>query len=96
MSNIEFHRLEEYDEGPLESAPKVICSFNTDRFGYVQVKLSYRKLKSGGGWKFESLLNEPDMNMFTAGDTRYIRRTLHIIWRMVYEVPAKKNRFRKS
>lgn len=87
MTNIEYHRLEEYNGTHLNN-PMIICSFETDRFGYFQIKYSKGKLKQ--------LTDEPSIKMFSEADQLYIWHICAIVYRMVYDVPAAKNRFRKS
>lgn len=97
MSNIEFHRLEEHDFDKVRSNPAIICSFNTERFGYVQVRMKRMQDKYQGDvintWKFETLEQEPDLNMFTKKQIHRMEKMTRIVWRMVYDVPAATNRF---
>jgi hypothetical protein len=83
------HRLEEYNNSQ-NSNPMVICSFETSRFGYLQVQLS----QLNEAWKFESLRNEPDLQMFKTSDIHEMECISRIVWRMVYDTPAKTDRFK--
>jgi hypothetical protein len=47
-------------------------------------------------WKFETLDQEPDLNMFRDGDIHHMQKVARIIWRMVYDAPAMKKRFEDS
>lgn len=88
MSDISFHRLEAYGYlkgGHLQHNRYVRCSFETERFGYYQVDYADKKL--------QGLVNEPDINAFTQEDQRRIERLCAIVYRMVYDVPAMKDRF---
>lgn len=87
---VNFHKLEDYDGDC--SIPFVVCSFETDRFGYYQVK--YRKLN--GEFKIKLFKNEPDINVFSKKEQKYIERCLAIVWRMVFDAPAAKQRFVSS
>lgn len=87
-SAIEYYGLEDYNF-PKGDRPYVICLFKTDRFGIYQVE--YQKI--GGGWRMKPLPQEPNMHMLTDTDKLYIERICRIVWRLVYNVPAAKNRF---
>jgi len=97
MTRPEFHRLEEHDFDKVRSNPAIICSFKTKRFGYVQVRMKRMQSKYHGevinNWKFETLAQEPDLNMFTDGDIKHMEQVTRIVWRMVYDVPAFTDRF---
>ena len=86
-SAINFHRVEEYElreQGPTNER-SVVCSFKTNRFGYLQIGFD-----EGGLYE---LTNEPDLNMFRGADKNYIESALAIAWRMIFESPAKTERF---
>jgi hypothetical protein len=93
---VEFHRFE--GSGNKNSrTDRVSCSFDTDRFGYVVVEVK-RKEKSYHGelvhnWKFKTIENEPDLNMFTDSDVSKMEQIARIVWRMIYDTPAMKGRF---
>lgn len=94
----EFHRLEEHDYDKVRSNLSVTCSFETDRFGYVQVRLTrmgkrYPKGETIYTWKFKTLDQEPDLNMLTDEQHLYMEQICRIVWRMVYDTPAMKKRF---
>lgn len=95
-SEIEFHRLEDYDYSK-DYDLSVVCSFKTERFGYLQVRMKRTQNKYQGevinNWKFETLKNEPDFNMFSKGYVRELEKKTRIVWRMVYDTPAAKQRF---
>jgi hypothetical protein len=100
MSNIEFHRLEEHDYDKVRPKPSIICSFETERFGYVQVRMRRMQDKYQGDvintWKFETLAQEPDLNMFTDKQIHRMEKLTRIVWRMVYDAPAMKERFDRN
>lgn len=85
----EFHRLETFDDAGYDDIPGIICSFKTDRFGYLQVRMT----KNNDSWKFKTLPSEPDLNMFTTSDVNELKAKTRLIWRMVYDTPAAKERF---
>jgi hypothetical protein len=95
MTKPEFHRLEEYNFS--KSRPSVLLTFKTERFGYLQTRLRKTQNKYHGDvistWKFETLDQEPDLNMFTDKDINHMEKTARIIWRMVHDAPAAKHRF---
>lgn len=85
--NVNFHRIESYElqeHGPT-SERSIICSFNTQRHGFLQIAFD-----EGGMYQ---LKNEPDLNMFRDSDRKYIENSLAIAWRMVFDTPAKTERF---
>lgn len=88
-SNVTFHQVEEYwlsEERPPETnGYGVICSFETQRFGYLQIGVDEGEIYE--------LKNEPDLNMFTKSDNQYIKNVAEIVWRMVFDVPAATDRF---
>ena len=87
--SVSLHRLEEYTPYG-NSRRHVICSFSTKRFGYAQVKL--KQLEDG--WKFETLPQEPDFNMFRDRDIVKMELVSRIVWRMVFESPSMTDRFK--
>lgn len=74
--NVEFHRVEEY--GPEYN----ICSFNTNRFGIVQVEADFG---SEDSWwmKTQTPSIEPDLNMFRDRERVYIDQIVMIIHRLI-------------
>lgn len=86
-SSVTFHRVEEYEvrkQGPTNER-SVVCSFKTNRFGYLQVGFD-----EGGIYE---LTNEPDLNMFRGADKKFIENSMAIAWRMIFDAPAAKERF---
>lgn len=96
MSRPEFHRLEEHDYGT-RGRTSIVCTFKTERFGYLQTRMTRKQAKYQGEvvdqWKFETLEQEPDLNMFTEGDIHYMEKVARIVWRIVYDAPAATDRF---
>lgn len=89
--SVSLHRLEEYagyDDGIRRN---VLCSFKTERFGYAQVQLTELE---NNGWKFETLPQEPDFNMFRDRDVVKMELVSRIVWRMVFESPSMTDRFK--
>lgn len=82
---VEFYQVEDYSSRYTAEPRRLVCSFDTERFGYLQVGFN-------GSDVFE-LSNEPDLNMFRGRDRKYIESTLAIAWRMVFDVPSLKGRF---
>lgn len=74
---ISFHQLEECQ---WMNDKSIVCSFETQRFGYMQVGFD-----EGGVWE---LKNEPSLHNFTPAQQEYIERTLAIVHRLVFEAPA--------
>lgn len=97
MSKPTFHRLEEHDYNKVRTNHAIICSFSTERFGYVQVRMKRMQDKYQGDvintWKFETLAQEPDLNMFTKKQIHRMEKMTRIVWRMVYDSPPKTDRF---
>lgn len=97
MTRPEFHRLEEHDFGKSGTNSSVLCTFKTERFGYLQTRLTRKQAKYHGevidNWKFETLDQEPDLNMFGKSDIHHMQIVARIVWRMVYDVPAFTDRF---
>lgn len=87
--NVEFHRLEGYElrEHGRPTSGSVLCSFETERFGYLQVGFD-----EGGVYQLDQ---EPDLNMFTQAQQDYIECALAIAWRMVFDTPAATDRFER-
>lgn len=86
---VEFYRFEGKSPPPSYEEDSIMCSFETDRFGYVVVKLKkYEK-----GWKFSTIENEPDLIMFTDRDVAKMEQISRIVWRMIHDAPAMKGRF---
>lgn len=100
MKTPEFHRLEEYNYDEVRSNLAIVCSFKTERFGYVQVQMKRTQDKYHGelinNWKFETLAQEPDLNMFTESNIHHMEIVTRIVWRLVYDTPAAKDRFEQS
>jgi len=87
---VEFHRLEGYRQlFSRDGRPMVYISFQTQQHGILQVE--YRKDKG-----LQELRNEPDLYMFTQKDQNYIKNISEIVWRIVHDPPAAKDRFEKS
>lgn len=86
----EFHRLEEYGIDINSTKKAIICSFKTERFGYLQTELTVGEDRH---WTLKTLRNEPDLNMFTNSDIAELQLKSLVIWRMVYDAPAIKSRF---
>lgn len=82
--SVTFHRLEDYGFG--NKFEGVTVSFETDRFGYYQVTYTEHD-------GVVELKNEPDINMFTPEQQEYIEAICRVVWRMVHDTPAKKERF---
>lgn len=82
---VEYNALESYTihHGKTND---VIVSFDTERFGYYQV--AYNNVSD-----INQLKNEPSIEMFTERDQRYIEQICLIVYRMVHDVPAAKERF---
>jgi len=95
MTTPEFHRLEDYDYN--KAKPSILLTFKTERFGYLQARLTRTQDKYHGEvvntWKFETLDQEPDLNMFSKGQIHHMQKVARIVWRMVYDTPAAKDRF---
>jgi hypothetical protein len=87
--SVSLHRLEEYSDHT-EYRRHVLCSFSTERFGYAQVQLTQLE----DGWKFETLPQEPDFNMFRDRDVVKMELVSRIVWRMVFESPSMTDRFK--
>lgn len=83
------HRLEEYSDNNKQRR-RVLCSFETERFGYAQFQLTHLE----NGWKFETLPQEPDFNMYKDSDLTKIELLLRVVWKMVYDTPSKTDRFK--
>ncbi len=86
--NVQFHRVEDYElrENGGANVRSLVCSFETQRFGYLQIGYTDDGL-------FE-IPSEPDLNMFRQADKRFIESAVAIAWRMVFDVSAMKGRFR--
>jgi hypothetical protein len=99
MTMPEFHRLEKYDNGRthIDSQLSIQLTFETERFGYLQTRVTRMEDKYHGEvintWKFGTLDSEPDLNMFTNEQVHHMEKVARIVWRMVYDAPAKKERF---
>jgi hypothetical protein len=95
MTRPEFHQLEDYNYG--RGKPYILCTFKTQRFGYLQTKLTRMQHKYHGEvvntWKFETLDQEPDLNMFPNEDIHHMEKVARIVWRMIHDAPAQKGRF---
>lgn len=89
MTIPEFHRLEDFNTSIRTSNEMVCCTFKTERFGYLQTRLT----RLDGMWKFETLDQEPDLNMFTEKQIHHMQKVARIVWRLVYDVPAATERF---
>ena len=86
-SDITFHRVEEYRFHGLNE-PFVVLSVETERFGYVQIKYTRSGLKE--------FASEPNINMFTKEDQQKIEKIAAIVYRIVLDAPAAKERFEKG
>lgn len=88
MDSITFDRLEEYGDASraISAIPYVVCSFETNRFGYYQVQYSNED-------GLTQLGQEPSLDMFTSKQIYKIRKICAIVYRMVYDVPAMTDRF---
>jgi hypothetical protein len=47
-------------------------------------------------WKFKPLKQEPSLDMFSDADKAYMMKLARIVWRMVYDTPAMKERFDRN
>ncbi len=87
-----FHRIEDASltQGPLHMDKRtIICSFETDRFGYVQIE--YKRFEDGTT-KLSTPPNEPDLRMFTEKKHLEFKCICAIVFRLVFETPAAKDR----
>jgi hypothetical protein len=73
MKRVPFYQVVDYDE----DEEMVVCMFDTERFGYLQVGID-----DGGIKQFSS---EPSLFMFTDKEQEYIKSVLHIVWRMLFD-----------
>jgi hypothetical protein len=89
---IEYDGLE-YHNWHEPKPPRVVCTFKTDRFGIYQVKYTQ---KEDGEWKMQALPQEPHMQMLTVPDRVYVEKICRIVWRIVFDTPAAKDRFDRN
>lgn len=87
-SSVKFHRVEDCvdDDNHIRYEKSIICSFKTERFGYLQ--LQYDE-KNG----VVELPNEPDLEMLRKQDRKYVENAVAIAWRMIFDAPAATDRF---
>lgn len=86
--DISLYRLESYEfaEEGNTNERKVICSFETNRYGYLQIGFD-----EGGLFQ---LKNEPDVYSLSDNERKYITSVCAIAWRMVFETGGYYERFK--
>jgi len=82
-SRVTFHQVEKLFNKHTKQG--VRCSFETERFGYLQVSFDENGIKE--------LKNEPNLHMLRKEDRKYVENSMAIAWRMIYEAPAATGRF---
>lgn len=78
MTSVEFHRLEMYElpeQSIYNDSMSIICSFDTDRFGYYQIEL--------GDDGLYHLTDEPPINVFTEEQQRKIKLHVVVVWMLL-------------
>lgn len=82
---IEYNNLEGWIKSNHITDPIVTVSFQTRQHGYFQIEC----LESG----VREIDSEPDLYLFTDEEREYIEAIAMLVWRMVHDTPAMKERF---